>query len=222
MITCSINKQLKDSVPHFKVGLITYNDITIDQSPKMLKGRFQMFQEELMLSLTDKPLTELPGISEWRQTFRALGMDPSRYRPSQEALFRRIKKGNPLPSINSAVDINNLTSLQYQIPLGIYDVNKLNGDIEIAIGSREDEYEAISGRLTSLEGKLHSHDELGPFGSPIVDSLRSMVTEDTKQALHIIYLRPSLDSSEAPKLLHAISDLFTTIHGGEAEILVVE
>lgn len=215
MIQCFITDSIKQHVPNFKMGIITYNNITIDQSPKMLKGRYQTYQQELNFSLEEKALTDFPGIKEWRETFKSLGIDPSRYRPSQEALYRRIQKGQELPSIHSAVDVNNLASLVYQLPLGIYDLDKIEGNIDIGIGKNEDGYEAINGHYTSMEGKLQSKDQKGSFGSPIVDSLRTMVTEETTNALHVLYLKPSTTKEAATKTIEAIGDMFTFIHGGD-------
>jgi DNA/RNA-binding domain of Phe-tRNA-synthetase-like protein len=72
-----------------------------------------------------------------------------------------------------------------------------------------------------MEGKLLSGDEIGAFGSPIVDSKRTMVNETVKNALHIVYLQPSMDKTEAEKLLKSMADMFTQVNGGTAEIQVI-
>lgn len=217
LVSLSISDSIKKKIPEFKIGVLTYRDIVVDDSPKMLNGRIDFFQEELMLDLEKKAVADVSGVSIWRKTFKTLGIDPSRYRPSNEALYRRIKKGNRLPSIHSAADLNNFFSLKYEIPLGIYDTAHLEGQIELRIGKETDYYEGINGRDMSMEGKLTSADGQGAFGSPIVDSKRTMVTTDTTSALQMVYLKPSMDVAEANKLLDAMKEMFSHIHGGEAE-----
>ncbi|WP_261130262.1 B3/4 domain-containing protein [Bacillus sp. Marseille-Q3570] len=218
----SISDKLKKLVPDFKVGIIQYYDITVDESPKMLAGRLQLFQESLMLEAETKPISKIEPIQEWRSLFKKVGTDPSRYRPSSEALLRRVYKGSQLGSIHSAVDTNNFFSLQYQIPLGVYDQSHVVGDVKIDIGSDDDVYEGINGRDVNMGGKILTRDDKGAFGSPIVDSKRTMVTEKTKQALHIVYFQPSLSQEHATEMLLAIKKMFIQIHGGTAEVDIIK
>lgn len=217
----TIQRHIKEILPDFKIGTIHYNNITVSESPQMLKGRLQLFQEQLYFDLEDKDITHFPGLLEWQLVWKALGSSPSRYRPSAEALFRRIKKQNYLSSIHSAVDMNSFLSLQYEIPLGLYDADKINGDVEIAIGTENDQFEGLNNRSNTLDNILVSKDALGAFGSPYVDSTRTAVTENTKNALHIFYLRPSMERDTALELLGAAANMFTGINGGEAEIAVL-
>ncbi|EGA89771.1 hypothetical protein GPDM_08905 [Planococcus donghaensis MPA1U2] len=217
----TIDPQINETLSDFKIGVIHYNNITVSDSPQMLKGRLQLFQEQLYFELEDKEITDFPGLLEWQLIWKALGSDPSRYRPSAEALYRRIKKQNYLAAINSAVDMNSFLSLQYEIPLGLYDADKVEGDIEIAVGTSTDRYEGLNNRINTLTGILVSKDAQGAFGSPYVDSKRTAVTEQTKNAVHIFYLRPSMAKDTALQLLTAASNMFTTINGGDAEIYVV-
>ncbi|WP_227939620.1 B3/B4 domain-containing protein [Alkalihalobacillus deserti] len=214
MVNISIDESVSSSVPQFKIGGVLYHNIVISDSPQMLKGRLQFFQETLRLELDTKEITEFEGIAEWRQTFKALGINPGRYRPSHEALIRRIKQGNPLPLVHSAVDLNTFFSLQYSIPLGIYDFDKIKGDVTLRLGNESDSYEGVNGRVNDMIGKLVSADSKGAFGSPIVDSLRTKVTAETTSALHLFYLRPSMETEETFKLVQAAGKMFTQIHGG--------
>lgn len=215
MVNVFIDESISSHVPQFKIGVVLYHNIVISDSPQMLKGRLQFFQETLRLELDTKELTEFSGIAEWRQTFKALNMNPGRYRPSHEALLRRVKKGDPLPLVHSGVDLNTFFSLQYSIPLGIYDLDKIEGDVTLRLGNENEAYDGVNGRENDMSGKLVSADVQGAFGSPIVDSLRTKVTTETTSALHLFYLRPSMETDEALKLLAAAAGMFTKIHGGD-------
>jgi DNA/RNA-binding domain of Phe-tRNA-synthetase-like protein len=217
MIT--ISSKIKELVPQFKIGTITYHDIAISDSPQMIKGRFQLFLESLKLE--DKTTADYPGVSEYRSVFKKLGIDPSRYRPSSEALLRRVLSGKELPPINSGVDVNNFFSIRFVIPIGLYNLDKLEGDVVVRIGGAEDSYEGLNGREMNMEGKLVSADSLGAFGSPIVDSKRTMVDESVANALHIVYLQPSMDENEAREMLESMAKMFTQVNGGTAEIQLI-
>ncbi|TQR19081.1 B3/4 domain-containing protein [Psychrobacillus vulpis] len=202
--------------PNFKLGILHYNKIVVSSSPQMLKGRLQLFQEQLFFEMEDKAVTEFDGIKEWRALWKKFGADPNRYRHSAEALYRRIAKQNYITPLHSAVDLNNFFSMQYEIPMGIYDLEKIQGDITISIGNEETTYTGLNGRENKLHNILSLHDTVGAFGSPFVDSVRTSTTEETTDAIQIVFLRPSMEIEEGQKLLASIGTMFTQIHGGEA------
>ena len=211
----SLHPSLISQHPEVKIGMIHYTKIVVAESPQMIKGRMQLYQENLYLELQETKVTERAGIAEWRKLWKTLGADPNRYRHSAESLMRRVGKQNYLTPFHSAVDLNNFFSLQYEVPIGIYDLASIQGNVEIALGDKETGYEGLNGRFNSLENILYSRDEAGAFGSPFVDSKRTAVTENTTEALHIFYLRPSLSDEEAKKLLASAGNMFNQIHGGE-------
>lgn len=216
-----LSPELVQRIPGFKLGIIEYQNITVGPSPQMLKGRLQLFQESIFFDIEGQNVTELPGIQEWRSIFKLTGKDPNRYRHSAEALYRRVQKQNYLPSVQSAIDLNNFFSLQYQSPIGIYDADQLSGPVTIRIGKEDEVYIGLNGRSNSLNHLILSADDNGPFGSPFVDSDRAPVTENTKNALQIIYLRPSLDMENAHKLTESLMKMFTQLSGGEASFRII-
>jgi len=215
------SSQLIEQIPNFKVGMIEYKNITVGNSPQMVKGRLQLFQESIYFELENKKVTDLPGIKEWREVFKMTGKDPNRYRHSAEALMRRVQKQNYLSSVQSAIDMNNFFSLQYQVPIGIYDENQLSDIVTIRIGKEGEAYLGLNGRINSLDNLIVASDQQGPFGSPFVDSERAPVTEKTKNALQIIYLRPSTNQESAIKLTQSLMDMFTQIHGGDCHFRII-
>jgi DNA/RNA-binding domain of Phe-tRNA-synthetase-like protein len=217
-----ISPAISNKIPDFKIGVIHYKHISVGSSPQMLKGRLRLFQESIFFDLETKSPAEIKGLAEWRSVFKTLGTDPSKYRPSVEALFRRIQKQTYLPSINSAVDLNNFFSLQYEVPIGIYDQSAIGDLIEITIGEDTQYYQALNERAISLKNKIISSDQQGPFGSPYVDSERAPVTEHTTEAIQIVYLRPSLSMDKAERLTASLKDMFLQLHGGEAKLSVIQ
>lgn len=211
-----MNSTLFETVPNLKLGINYYTKITVSESPQMLQGRLRLFQEHLFFDIEDKAVTDFPEIKEWRAIWKSFGADPNRYRPSAEALLRRIKKQNYIEPYHSAVDLNNFFSLQHKVPVGIYDLEKITGDVHILIGTENDGYEGLNGRFNSMKNLVHLTDDKGAFGSPFVDSVRTAVTESTTEALHIFFLDPTLEASKALELTTACGNMFIGINGGEA------
>lgn len=218
MTTFQLNEQLTNSVSDFKIGMIHYTKIIVGESPQMIKGRTQLYQENLFLDLQDVPVTEKAGVREWREVWKKLGADPNRYRHSAEALLRRISKQNYIQPFHSAVDLNNFFSLQYEIPVGIYDAAKIEGDVTITLGNEQTTYEGLNGRDITLKSIPVSVDAVGPFGSPFVDSKRTAVSEATTEAIQLFYLRPSLSEEECLQLLDSAGNMFMQIHGGDYSV----
>ncbi|WP_040204328.1 B3/B4 domain-containing protein [Neobacillus jeddahensis] len=216
-----LSSEIIEKIPNFKVGMIEYKNITVGDSPQMIKGRLQLFQESIYFELQDKQVSDLPGIREWRSIFKTTGKDPNRYRHAAEALYRRVQKQNYLTSVQSAIDINNFFSLQYQVPIGIYDLDLLKGPVIIRIGKDGEDYRGLNGRKNSLTDLILTADQNGPFGSPFVDSEKTPVTIGTTNALQIIYLRPATDFDQARKLTESLMNMFTQIHGGEASYQII-
>ncbi|WP_088005725.1 B3/4 domain-containing protein [Indiicoccus explosivorum] len=217
----TIAPSVYDRIPDFKAGIIQYEHITVSDSPQMLKGRLRLFQEQLHFDLMDKKVTDYGTIQDWRRLFKTLGSDPNRYRPSAEALYRRIAKQQFLDPVHSAVDMNTFLSLQYGIPLGLYDADKIKGDVLLAVGDETDTYEGINNRVNTLADIPVTKDSRGAFGSPYVDSKRTAVTAGTVNALHVFYFSPSMEPAEGQQLLQAAGTMFTQISGGEFEARVL-
>ncbi|MGB7613389.1 MAG: phenylalanine--tRNA ligase beta subunit-related protein, partial [Candidatus Acidiferrum sp.] len=133
-----------------------------------------------------KAVLESAAILATRAGYKALGKDPARYRGSAEALLRRVIAGKGLPRINNVVDAINLVSVESRMPVGLYDLAHVKGDIVFRAGRAGETYKGIGKYDLNLEGLPVFCDEVGPHGSPTSDSERTMVTEATKRVIAII------------------------------------
>lgn len=210
----SIDSSVLKIDENIKLGINHYTKFVVAEAPQMLKGRMQLFQESLYFDLQDKELTAFEGIKEWRALWKKLGADSNRYRPSMEALLRRIRNQNYIQPVNGAVDINNFFSLQYEIPVGLYDYAQIEDDVKIQLGGTETVYLGINGRHNTLKGILTLSDSKGPFGSPFVDSVRTTVHEGSTEALQVFFLKPSMKSADAENLLESAGKMFVQVNGG--------
>lgn len=130
----------------------------------------------------------VPGIAEVRVSYRALGIDPTKTRPSSEALLRRVLKGQGLYTVNTLVDALNLCSLRYMVPFGLYDLDRVQPPACVRVGMDGEGYEGIRKDRVNVGGRVCVADEAGPFGNPTSDSDRTKITLETRRALVVPYL----------------------------------
>src|SRR6202044_2763319 len=126
---------------------------------------------------TVESLAEAEPVRAVRAMFREWGMDPSKYRPSSEALLRRVVQGKGLYRVSNVVDIGNLGSLETGWPYGCYDRSKIQAPVALRHGTAGEKNEGLGKKTWHLEGRPVLADSASPFGSPISDSTRSMITE---------------------------------------------
>ncbi|MGE3277975.1 MAG: B3/4 domain-containing protein [Vicinamibacterales bacterium] len=137
-----------------------------------------------------------------RTMYKRVGLDPTKTRPSNEALLRRVRKGQTLPRINAMVDVVNWCSCEWQLPYGLYDLSKIVGPVTLRLGRDGEEYPGIRKDVVHMGGRLALVDDTGPFGNPTSDSARTMVTTATTSALVVVYAPAEL----APSRLAAVAD----------------
>ena len=143
----------------------------------------------------------IAGVEFARMLFKSIKIDPTKHRPSSEALLRRAIKNKSLPKINPAVDLGNWCSLDFLLPICVYDADKIFGKITLRLGLPNESYLAINNREINLENRFVLADEKGAFGSPITDSKRTMVTTQTKNLMLVIYFHKDVDKKEMEKML---------------------
>jgi len=153
--------------------------------------------------------SEIEGLAEARTLYKSFGMDPSRHRPSSEALLRRVMKGKDLYQISNAVDSCNLACLKFLLPVGMYDLDLVAGDVVLRSGNEGESYPGIRKGDVNLSGRLGLFDQEGPFGSPTSDSARTCVSADTKQVLAIIMATNGYSATRMAAAIDVFVNLFT-------------
>ena len=144
-------------------------------------------------------------VASVRTMYKRVGLDPTKTRPSSEALLRRVRKGDTLPRINSMVDVCNWCSLEFQLPYGLYDASKIDGDVELRIGRAGESYAGIRKDEVHVEGRIALADAAGPFGNPTSDSARTMVTTATTRAMLVVFAPRDVDERRLSQVLDATS-----------------
>ena len=181
----TIDAALKAKCPKTVLGWISAQ-VEAPASLPVLIAELDNCQEAILRLPEPRAVLESPQILATRAAYKALGKDPARYRGSAEALLRRVIAGKGLPRINAVVDIINLVSVESRLPIGLYDLAHVSGDIVFRAGRAGETYKGIGKYDLNLEGLPVFCDAIGPHGSPTSDSERTMVTSETKKVLAVI------------------------------------
>jgi DNA/RNA-binding domain of Phe-tRNA-synthetase-like protein len=153
------------------------------------------FGEEVAAAIAAARAGKVRDPAAARALYRRFGVDPTRIRPSSEALLRRVRRGDPLPRINSLVDVANVLSLRLQVPVGLYDLDRVSGEeLVIRTGAAGEAYTGIGKEHVNVEGRICVADADGPCGNPTADSARTQITTQTERAAWIYFLAVGEDA----------------------------
>ena len=125
--------------PTTRGGVIQGIGLDNNGSSSSLTELFRAEQARVRGSLVDVALSDLPSISAWRSTFSRFGVKPTQYRSAIEALLRRLTKQGDIPSINPLVDLANLVSIRWRLPVAVFDQATVTGttSVRFADGSEQ-------------------------------------------------------------------------------------
>ena len=141
-----------------------------------------------------------------RTMYKRVGIDPTKTRPSSEALLRRVRKGDALPRINSMVDVCNWCSFEFQLPYGLYDAAKIQGDVTLRIGRDGESYAGIRKDDVHVNARIALVDAAGPFGNPTSDSARTMVTTGTTRGLLVVFAPREVVTARLTHVMNVTSE----------------
>lgn len=181
----TIDEALRKKCPRVALGCVEAV-VEASKAPADLTEEMQKRLQEILKLPYARGVLESAQILATRAGYKALGKDPARYRGSAEALLRRVIAGKGLPEINAVVDVINLVSIESRLPVGLYDLEKVNGDIVFRAGRAGESYPGIGKYELNLESLPVFADQVGPHGSPTSDSERTMVRAETKRVICVI------------------------------------
>src|ERR1700694_2659067 len=181
----TIDAGLLKKCPRTSLGCVTARVESV-ASPETLVEEMKTRETGILKLPYPRSVLESPQGTATRAAYKALGKDPARYRGSAEALLRRVVAGKGLPQINAVVDVINLVSVESRLPIGLYDLAHVTGEIVFRAGRAGETYKGIGKYDLNLEGMPVFADTVGPHGSATSDSERAMVTAATKEVLAVI------------------------------------
>lgn len=181
----TIGDQIATACPELHIAAIACEVRNSPYHPRLWQ-EINDFCTEFASRYEIRDINQFPAIYATRQAYKKLGKDPNRYRPSAEALCRRILKGQTLYQINTLVDLINLISLKTGYSIGGFDNTKIEGDIVLGVGEAGERFEGIGRGLLNIEGLPVYRDELGSIGTPTSDEERTKITSGTTHLLMLI------------------------------------
>ena len=197
-----------------RLGILALEGVTVRASDPALDAEVDAYCAELRERYGGGKSAEVPGAADARTLYKALGLDPTKTRPSNEALLRRALKGQTLYRISSLVDALNLSSLREQLPFGLYDFDQIEAPVTLRKGGVGEGYEGIRKGVVHVEGRPILVDARGPFGNPSADSARTMIRLETTRALVTCYAPASCRSDRMEGVLDRTRDTLVRFCGG--------
>ena len=189
MITIQVSDEIRERCPEF-VGAAVFADVDNSQFSSELWQEIDSFIDDYRNRYTIDSIKQMPSIEATRTAYRRCGKDPSRYRPSGEALVRRTLQGKELYRVNTLVDLINLASIAYGYSIGGFDADNIVPDshLSLTLGfGREDEpYAGIGRGPLNIAGLPVYRDALGGIGTPTSDHERTKLSLETTHLLTIV------------------------------------
>lgn len=203
MITVTIDPAVAE---HIQLGLVETKEVLIRPAGEELRAAIVSLSAALRERYAEREPSQIEGLQPARELYKRLGIDPTRLRPSSEALLRRVLRGEELSTINSLVDSGNLCSLEFLLPIGMHDLGTVHGALTVRRGRPIEMFEAIGKSYYSVEGRLVLADETGPCGTPTSDSVRTMITPGTERALLVIYASRTVARAQLQEYVGVAAD----------------
>ncbi|MBL8161084.1 MAG: hypothetical protein JNJ61_03805 [Anaerolineae bacterium] len=208
--------------PNLAGGVILARGLRGGATPDALRAAYFAEQAAVNARIGQTPLSELPTLNGWRSAFRAFGVDPTQYRSAAEALLRRLTKKGDIPSINLLVDLGNLVSIRYALPVAVFDVRALTGAVTVHFAEGSE-------RFTPLGESAVEHPDVGEVvfsdetGLVIArrwcwrQSEESAAREITTDAIITVEAQHAGGLAEIESALNDLLALLTTYAGGSYE-----
>jgi len=199
-----------------RLGVLVLEGVTVRAEDETLAGQIEAYAREVRERYGTLASADVPGAAEARALYKSLGLDPTKTRPSNEALLRRVLKGEALYRVNTLVDALNLCSLRAQLPFGLYDLAHVQPPIVLRRGAPGEAYEGIRKGAVNVEGRPVLSDATGAFGNPTSDSARTMIRLETRDALVTVYAPATQTTAQVSAVLDATESTLLGACGGRA------
>jgi DNA/RNA-binding domain of Phe-tRNA-synthetase-like protein len=216
MVKIQFDDHLKNLFPKLRLGILS-----AVVKMKSLDDELEELKKTILQNTLDTykidDIQNILTIEESRTAYKMLGKEPSRYRPSAEALLRRIIGGKGLYSINNVVDLINLVSVQSGFSIGGYNHHLIKGSINLSVGLAGEDYDAIGRGHLNIENLPLLRDEISAFGSPTSDSERTKICMDTKNCLWVFF---DFYSNDALENALKLSSAYLKDYAGATELIL--
>lgn len=197
MISIHISDYIRSICPEIRLGVISCELINSSSNSDLwieIENEINTIKQNFKL----EDINKRNEIRATRLIYKSLGKDPNRYRPSAEALCRRIIRELGIYRVNTLVDIINLVSIRSGFSIGCFDLELIEGNLSLDVGTENEEFDAIGRGPLNISGLPIYRDQIGGIGTSTSDSERTKIKENSTKVLIIIndYARsPNLETA---------------------------
>ncbi len=186
MKTLVVSDEIRAKAPALRVLQIEA-EIENPDTPEALWAELEALAADVHGRYAMEMVNKRPAIAATRTAYKACGKEPNRYRPSSEALMRRMVKGLELYRTAAVIDLINLLSVACGHSIGGFDADRIDGDIvTLGIGREGEPYEAIGRGPLNIAGMPVWRDNTGGIGTPTSDNERTKLSPSTCRLLMIV------------------------------------
>ena len=212
------SNEMWSEFPELVPGVLFAQGITADAAVTDRVNRYYATAAERLAQGSE---SEMPEIQAWRRSFSKMGLKPTQYRCASEALLRRFRQEGSLPQLHPLVDLCNAISIAFAIPVAVFDLSKISGDLEVRHADGSESYLTFSGEVEHPEprevifadtaGQAHARRWTNR------QSGLSAVREDTRSVLIVTEALHGSAASDVPRLIDAIAVELATVWSSEAK-----
>ena len=214
-----INPKIFENFDRPVIGVIIAKGIDNRNDNLQIQKMLRDAESDLKEKLKGVEISEHPHIAPWRETYRKFGSKPRDFRCSAEALTRVVLRGSEIRKISPLVDLYNLISIKYILPVGAEDLDKMQGDLELTFAEGTEDYTPLGEEVNDppQKGEVIYRDDLGVICRRWNwrEGDRTKITDETKNAVVVLESIASIAIKEAAEEL---ADLIQKYCGGQITI----
>lgn len=208
------------------IGVVVLKDVNNEDKSPEVKNLLRSAESQLRTDFDSEKINQHPHVLAWREAHKKFGNDPKRYMPSVWAVTKRVAKGGELPNINNLVDLYNYICLKYVVPVGGEDLDKCEGEMQLAYANGDEKFMEIGGSENNPpeKGEIVYKDSVGilcrKFNWKEAD--RTKLTENTKNAVIVIEVLPPTSREVLEKAVGEFKDFVQKYCGGTSESFILD
>jgi len=216
--------EVSEKFPKLAIGIGTINNVVVEKENEKIRELKKEAYFEVKAKHNVENLKDNPVIRAYRDFYWKLDIDPTKTRPSGEALLRRVLHGNPLPTISTAVDAYNLASMKTMIPISGFDEEKLNPPFNVRFAENVEEFTGIGmNKPIALTSKMLVLADIKRVLCiyPHRDADHTKITEKTKNILIVGYGAPGITAQQLTETVETALSYIKKVSGGDIEMVKV-
>lgn len=211
-----IHENIKQKKSHCQLGYLMIHNAKVQGTPTSLAQKFFRLQTSISEIYNIDGLGKTPRLAAVRNLYNKDEFDITRYNMDSEELVQRVLRKKDAYYVNSAVVAAQYCSIHFLLPVGLYDLDQINGDISYGLPV-EESYINSNGESMPTDGQEFLSDNHGIFANEIVDTRRTAVTLSTKNLLAVVYANEKVTRDELLDILNLIGETIICYNGGVVE-----